>query len=79
MQYASRRLLSAEKLRAAAEIPVLGHALQAGAVRVNHVDIRNLQMLPTAVAHRHRAAAIGGERDPFAVGRPGRTEIAAGP
>jgi hypothetical protein len=46
---------------------------------VHQINVRELEVLPAAAAHRHRAAAIGGERDPLAVGRPGRPEIAARP
>ena len=65
------------KLRAAAEVAVLGDTLQPGAVRMNDVDVGELQVLPAAVRHRHRAAAVRRERDPLAVRRPRRPEIAA--
>ena len=79
MQYATRRALSAENFGLPQKLPWVGDALQPRAVGVHEIDVRELQVLPAAAAHRHRAAAIGGERDPFAVGRPRRPEVAAGP
>jgi len=56
---------------------VFGDALQAAAVRVNDVNVDEVQALPAVLRRGKVALAIGGEGDPGAIGRPRRPEIAA--
>jgi hypothetical protein len=56
---------------------VFGEAVEAGAIGVDEVDVGELEDLPAALGVGQVAAAIGGEGDPLAVGRPGGTEVAA--
>ena len=80
MQYAITRRLSLVHFGLPQKFPCSRDALQPGAVRMNHVEIDELQVLPAAVCRNGSVrAAVGRERDPLAVGRPRRTEVAAVP
>ncbi len=57
---------------------MFGEALQAGAVGMNDIKVDQLEVFPAAPGHGQIAAAIGGESDPFSIGRPGRPKVAAG-
>ena len=45
---------------------------------MNDVDVDEVEMFPAAVREWQTVAAIRRERDPFAIGRPRGTEVAAG-
>src|ERR1039458_7177206 len=64
-------------LGTAAESAMLGDTLETAAVGVDQIHVNHVQALPAALGGAKIAIAVRGEGNPFSVGRPGGTEIAA--
>src|SRR6476619_3911951 len=63
--------------RTAAEVAMLADALETGAIRVNHIEIDELETLPSAVSETNGGRPIRREGNPSSIRRPRRPKVAA--
>lgn len=56
---------------------MFSETFQAAPVGMDKVDVDQMQAFPSAFRCRQIALSVRGKRDPLAVGRPGRAEVAA--